>query len=158
MRLDETNAPGLMKDYDVIVDATDNYETRYIISDACIILGKPMVHGAIYMHEGQVSVFNYKDGPSYRCYHPGKILKKESYKNPRPADVGLMGVLPGITGTIMANEVLKIITGNGSVLVGRILIFNISDNTFRTIRINKNPENFDIQSIQARFPDYQKTL
>jgi adenylyltransferase/sulfurtransferase len=114
-----------------------------------------MVHGAIYMYEGEVSVFNYREGPSYRCYHPGDKPEKESYKNPGPADVGLMGVLPGIAGTFMANEVLKIITGKGVVLSGKILIFNISDNTFRTIRIKKNPVNFDIHAVQARFPDHQ---
>lgn len=158
IRLDGTNAPGLLRNYDVIVDATDNYDTRYVISDACIILGKPMVHGAIYMNEGQVSVFNFNDGPSYRCYHPREAEKKDKFKNPGPADVGLMGVLPGITGTMMANEVLKILTGKGEVLSGKILTFNIADNTFRTIRIKKNPDNFILSKIQATFSNHQKPI
>jgi adenylyltransferase/sulfurtransferase len=133
----------------VIIDATDNYETRYIINDSCIILDKPMVYGAIYKYEGQISVFNYKGGPTYRCFNPddhGKILK-----NPQPADIGLMGVLPGITGTWMANEVIKIITGIGTVLSGKVLVFNTMDNSFRLLSIRNIPENHSISSITTSF-------
>lgn len=145
IRLNKSNAVNIISDFDIIVDATDNYETRYAINDACIELDRPMVHGAIYKTEGQVSVFNYRGGPSYRCYHP-ESLKASS--NPDPASSGLFGVLPGITGTYMATEVIKMITGTGDVLSGKILIFNIMYNTHYTININKNPDNFIISNIQ----------
>jgi adenylyltransferase/sulfurtransferase len=127
----------------MVVDATDNYETRYLISDVCVTLGKPMVHGSIYKYEGQVSVFNYRGGPTYRCYNP--YDKSRMDKNPKPAAVGLMGVLPGITGTYMANEVIKIITGTGDILSGKVLIFNIMNNSFRTIGIRRMPENSELR-------------
>ncbi|MFN8241332.1 MAG: HesA/MoeB/ThiF family protein [Bacteroidales bacterium] len=138
LRLDASNAPGILPEFDVVVDATDNFETRYLISDITASIGIPMVHGAIYMHEGQVSVFNYKNGPSYRNYNPEKDIKK--FSNPLPSEVGLMGVLPGITGSLMANEVIKIITSTGDVLSGKLLVFNILDNSFRTININKDSD------------------
>ena len=134
--VNKTNATGILKNFDIIVDATDNYETRYIIDDTCISLDKPMVHGAIYKYEGQVSVFNYKGGPAYRYFNPYK--NHSNYKNPLPADVGLMGVLPGITGTFMANEVIKIVTESGDILSGKILLFNIFTNSFRVIEIRKS--------------------
>ena len=133
LRLDATNSLRILKDFDVIVDATDNLETRYVINDTCIILGKPMVHGAIYKYEGQVSVFNYQGGPTYRCFNP--YSEKRQYKNPLPADVGIMGVLPGATGTFMANEVIKVITGTGDVLSGKMLVFNILTYSFHIIKI-----------------------
>jgi adenylyltransferase/sulfurtransferase len=142
LRLDANNALKIIREFDIVIDATDNYETRYIINDSCVILNKPMVHGSIYKFEGQVSVFNYKGGPTYRCYNPFDRSKAE--RNPKPSDVGLMGVLPGITGTYMANEVIKIITGAGDVLSGKVLIFNIKNNSFRTIVIRANPENRNI--------------
>jgi adenylyltransferase/sulfurtransferase len=139
IRLDRSNAENILSGYDIIVDATDNYSTRYAINDASIKLGKPMVHGAIYKFEGQVSVFNYKNGPSYRCYHPEPDMAKD---DPAPSETGLLGVLPGITGTYMATEVLKIITGAGKVLSGSVLLFNILKNTSYTIEISRNPDNF----------------
>jgi len=149
LRLDATNVIGIINQFDLVIDATDNYEVRYIINDACVILNKPMVHGAIYKFEGQISVFNFNGGPTYRCYNQSE--KKEGYRNPKPADVGLMGVLPGITGTIMANEVIKIITGTGSVLSGRLLIFNILDYSFYTISIKNIPENHNISKLKAKY-------
>jgi molybdopterin/thiamine biosynthesis adenylyltransferase len=145
LRLDASNALNVLKDFDVIVDATDNLETRYIINDSCVILDKPMVHGAIYKYEGVVSVFNYKGGPTYRCFNP--LQEKDKYKNPLPAQVGLFGVLPGIIGTYMANEVIKIITETGDVVAGKILLINILNNTFNTININNNPENHNIKKL-----------
>ena len=147
LRLTADNSLRIMKDFDVIVDATDNLETRYLINDSCVILNKPMVHGAIYKSEGQVSVFNHDNGPTYRCYNPGPDLLNN--KNPRPADVGLLGVLPGITGTFMANEVLKIITQTGNVLSGKMLLFNISDNSFHMISIRNIPENHNIKELNS---------
>jgi molybdopterin/thiamine biosynthesis adenylyltransferase len=149
LRLDASNALGLVKQYDIIVDATDNYEVRYIINDACVILNKTMVHGAIFKFEGQASVFNYKNGPTYRCYNP--YDKSKEFKNPKPADVGLMGVLPGITGTIMANEVIKVITDTGLVLSGKLLIFNISNYNFQTINFRNIPENHSITTLKSEY-------
>lgn len=139
LRIDASNSLMSLKDYDVIVDATDNYQARYIINDSCIILDKAMVHGAIYKYEGQVSVFNYQGGPTYRCFNPQK--KTDDFKNPLPSEVGLLGVLPGITGTFMANEVIKIITGSGSILSGKVLVFNIYDYEFKILEIINVPEN-----------------
>jgi len=146
LRLDSSNALDILKDYDVVVDATDNLDTRYIINDACVILDKPMVHGSIYKFEGIVAVFNYKGGPTYRCYNPQ--TKNTDYKNPHPADVGLFGVLPGITGTYMANEVIKILTGTGNVLSGKILLINVFNNTFYTFSVINNPENHNIKYLK----------
>jgi len=146
LRLDISNSLRILKDYDVIVDATDNLETRYIINDSCVILNRPMVHGAIYRFEGVVSVFNFKGGPTYRCYNP--LISAGQFKNPVPADVGLTGVLPGITGTYMANEVIKIVTGMEGVLSGKILIFNILNNSFRLVQIKNVPENHNIKELK----------
>jgi molybdopterin/thiamine biosynthesis adenylyltransferase len=149
LRLDASNSLDILKDYDVIVDATDNFETRYIINDSCIILNKPMVHGSIYKYEGIVSVFNYKGGATYRCFNP--LPEKDKHKNPFPSQVGLFGVLPGILGTYMANEVIKIITEAGDVLSGKILLINISKNTFNTFSVNNIPENHNITDLRKYF-------
>jgi adenylyltransferase/sulfurtransferase len=149
LRLDTGNALNIIRQFDIVVDATDNYDVRYIINDSCVILNKPMVHGAIFKFEGQVSVFNYNGGPTYRCFNPQ--ISAWDFKNPKPADVGLMGVLPGITGTVMANEVLKIITGTGEVLSGKLLLFNISDYTFHSINIENIPENHNITELKAEY-------
>lgn len=145
LRLTELNALRILKDFDVIVDATDNLDARYIINDSCVILGKPMVHGAIYKYEGMISVFNYRGGATYRCYNPHPEGKE--FRNPPPAEVGLFGVLPGITGTYMANEVIKVITGSGEVLTNKVLLINIYNNTFRTFKINNIPENHNIKDL-----------
>jgi molybdopterin/thiamine biosynthesis adenylyltransferase len=147
LRLDAANALNIIKQFDIVVDATDNYAVRYIINDTCIILNKPMVHGAIFKFEGQISVFNFNGGPTYRCYNP--FDKTADYKNPVPSDIGLMGVLPGITGTIMANEVIKIITGIGMILSGKLLIFNLLDYSFHTINIENIPENHNIRELKT---------
>jgi molybdopterin/thiamine biosynthesis adenylyltransferase len=149
LRLSASNSVEIIKHFDLVVDATDNWEVRYIINDSCVILNIPMVHGAIFKFEGQVSVFNYKGGPTYRCFNEDS--KTGNFKNPRPADVGLMGVLPGITGTIMANEVIKIVTGTGQVLSGKLLIFNISDYSFHTINIENVPENHFIRELKSDY-------
>lgn len=149
LRIDASNSLHVIKDFDIIVDATDNYEVRYIINDTCVILGKPMVHGAVYKYEGQVSVFNYLGGPTYRCYNPQ--IKDQNFKNPQPAEVGLLGVLPGITGTLMANEVIKIITETGKVLSGKVLIFNIYDYAFNFMEIRNIPENHNITTLRDEY-------
>ncbi len=150
LRIDASNSLKIMKNYDIIVDATDNFDARYVISDSCVILNKPMVHGSIYKYEGMISVFNYNGGPTYRCYNPSRI--NESFRNPLPADVGLFGVLPGITGTIMANEVIKIITSTGEILSGKVLFFNILNYTFSTFTVNSIPGNHDIKNLKDTIP------
>ena len=145
LRLNVSNSLDILKNFDIIVDATDNFETRYIINDSCVILNKPMVHGSIYKYEGMISVFNFKGGATYRCYNP--FVPDKNYKNPLPSQVGLFGVLPGITGTYMANEVIKIITETGEVLSGKVLLFNIFYNSFRTLSITNIPENHTIKDL-----------
>lgn len=146
LRLDASNSLSIFKKFDVIVDATDNLETRYIINDSCVILNKPMVHGSIYKYEGLISVFNFEGGVTYRCYNPSGMNKE--FKNPQPALVGLLGVLPGITGTYMANEVIKIITKTGEVLSGKVLLINIFNNTFNTFSVSNIPENHNIKDLK----------
>jgi adenylyltransferase/sulfurtransferase len=146
LRCDASNSLRILNKYDVIVDATDNLDTRYIINDACVILGKPMVHGAIYKYEGAISVFNYKGGPTYRCYNPQ--AENDDFKNPLPSGVGLFGVLPGIIGTYLANEVIKVITETGDILCGKVLLINILTNTFCTFSVANIPENHNIKSLE----------
>jgi sulfur-carrier protein adenylyltransferase/sulfurtransferase len=146
LRCDASNSLRILRKYDVIVDATDNLDSRYIINDACVILGKPMVHGAIYKYEGVISVFNYNGGPTYRCYNPQ--AKNDEFKNPLPSGVGLFGVLPGIIGTYLANEVIKVITETGDILSGKILLINILTNAFNTFSVANIPENHNIKSLE----------
>jgi sulfur-carrier protein adenylyltransferase/sulfurtransferase len=131
------NALDILKNYDVIVDGTDNFPTRYLVADACTILNKPNVYGSIFRFEGQVTVFNYQDGPSYRCLYPeppppGLV--------PSCAEGGVLGVLPGVVGTLQATEAIKILTGIGTVLKGRLLLYNALDLTFRTVKVRRNPK------------------
>ena len=146
LKCDSSNSLRIFKKYDVIVDATDNIDSRYIINDACVILGKPMVHGAIYKFEGVIAVFNYKDGPTYRCYYTQ--AKNEDFVNPLPSGVGLFGVLPGIIGTYMANEVIKVITESGQILCGKVLLINILTNTFNIFNVTDVPENHNIRTLK----------
>jgi molybdopterin/thiamine biosynthesis adenylyltransferase len=149
LRINSSNSLGILKNFDIIVDATDNFDSRYVLNDSCVILGKPLVHGSIYKYEGMISVFNFKGGPTYRCYNPLTVNKE--YKNPAPAQVGLFGVLPGITGSYMANEVLKIITETGDILSGKVLLINIFNNTSKTFTINNIPENHNIKDLGDLF-------
>jgi sulfur-carrier protein adenylyltransferase/sulfurtransferase len=145
LRCDASNSLRIFKNWDVIVDATDNLPARYIINDTCVMLGKPMAHGAIYKYEGVVSVFNFKGGPTYRCYNP--LTKNDDFKNPLPPTVGLFGVLPGIIGAYLANEVIKIITETGDILNGKVLLINILTNTFSIFSVPGIPENHNIKSF-----------
>jgi sulfur-carrier protein adenylyltransferase/sulfurtransferase len=135
-RLTSANALEIMREYDVIVDGTDNFATRYLTNDACVLLGKPNVYGSIFRFEGQASVFAMPDGPCYRCLFP----------NPPPpglvpscAEGGVLGVLPGIVGTIQATEALKLILGIGDTLVGRLLLIDAMGMRFHTVRVPRDP-------------------
>ena len=144
--IERSNALEIMQGYDIIVDGSDNFETRYLINDACIILKKPMVSGAIYKFEGQVSVFNYNGGPTYRCIFPEPPGAGES---PNCEDIGVIASLPGIIGTIQANEVLKMITGIGEVISGKLLVMNTLTMDTHFFQFKLNPANLDIHDLSA---------
>jgi sulfur-carrier protein adenylyltransferase/sulfurtransferase len=146
-RLAVQNALEIIGDYDVVLDCTDNLESRYVINDACIILGKPMVHAAIHKFQGQLSVFNYNNGPSYRCLYPESTQPKQ-YAGPA---LGIYSIIPGIIGLMQANEALKIVTGAGDVLSGKLLIYNALNTKFLFIDINRNPDNFIHENLMKRF-------
>jgi adenylyltransferase/sulfurtransferase len=128
------NAENIINQYDVVLDGTDNFETKYLINDACILADKPWVFASIYKNEGQLSVFNYKNGPTYRCLFP-----KSTRQNISCEATGVLGVLPGILGTLQAAEVLKIILGKGEVLSGKLKLINMMQASEQTIKINKRP-------------------
>ena len=134
-RLTHQNAIALFSEYDIIVDGTDNFETRYLINDASIITKKPLVFGGIYKFEGQLSVFNYNNGPSYRCLFPNP---PEAGSVPNCSEIGVLGVLPGIIGSMQANEVLKIILGLGNTLSGKLFCYNTLTLETSSIKISKS--------------------
>jgi sulfur-carrier protein adenylyltransferase/sulfurtransferase len=148
--INSNNALDIMEGYDIIVDGSDNFATRYLINDACVILDKPLVSGAIYKFEGQVSVLNYNNGPTYRCIFPEPPKEGES---PNCADIGVIATLPGIVGTIQANEVIKIITGIGSVLSGKLLVIDTLTMETRTFNFKLNKANKLIKQLQD-LPEY----
>lgn len=129
--LSANNALALLGGYDVVVDCSDNFATRYLVSDACVVLGRPLVFGAIFKFEGQVTVLNYQGGPTYRCLHPVPPAPGEA---PNCAQIGVLGVLPGLIGTMQATETLKIILQLGEVLSGRLLLVDALSMRFQTIR------------------------
>jgi molybdopterin/thiamine biosynthesis adenylyltransferase/rhodanese-related sulfurtransferase len=136
-QLSSENALEILKDFDVIVDGTDNFPTRYLVNDACVLLKKPNVYGSIFRFEGQASVFYAEKGPCYRCLYPeppppGLV--------PSCAEGGVLGVLPGIVGAIQAAETLKLLLGIGDVLIGRLLLFDALAMQFRQLKLRKNPE------------------
>ena len=134
-RLTSLNALELFKAYDIIVDGTDNFQSRYLICDASIISNRPVVFGSIYKFEGQVSVFNYQNGPTYRCLFPKHPSPEEALNC---SDIGVLGVLPGIVGSMQANEVLKTILNLKDDLSDNILIFNSLNMSLRKVKITKN--------------------
>lgn len=144
IKMNKKNVLDVVKDYDIVVDATDNFASRYLINDACIILNKPMVYGSIYKFQGQVTVFNYKGGPSYRCLHPKPPKPHEAAL---PEEEGVIGVLPGIVGSLQANEVIKIIIQKGEVLSGKLWIQDIFYNKTYSVVIKPKPENFRIKEL-----------
>lgn len=143
--IDSGNALQILQEYDIIVDGSDNFSTRYLVNDACVILDKPMVSGAIYKFEGQVSVFNYKGGPTYRCLFPEPPQAGES---PNCANIGVIASLPGIIGTIQANEVIKVITGIGEPLSGRLMVIDTLTMHTHIFNYTLNPENKNIHQLR----------
>jgi adenylyltransferase/sulfurtransferase len=135
--LSSENALDILKDYDVVVDGTDNFPTRYLVNDACVLLGKPNVYGSIFRFEGQASVFATKEGPCYRCLYPeppppGLV--------PSCAEGGVLGILPGVIGVIQATEVVKILLGKGETLAGRLLLYDAYHMRFREMKLRKSPD------------------
>jgi len=134
--LDSTNAEKISASYDLLVDGTDNFPTRYLINDLAVISGKPYVYGSIFRFEGQVSVFDAARGPCYRCLFPDP---PPPYLVPSCSQAGVFGVLPGTIGTLQATEVLKIALGIGEPLIGKLLLYDALDSSMQTIRLKKNP-------------------
>jgi molybdopterin/thiamine biosynthesis adenylyltransferase/rhodanese-related sulfurtransferase len=135
--LSSANALEIIKDYDIVADGTDNFPTRYLVNDACVLLGKPNAYGSIFRFEGQASVFATQQGPCYRCLYPeppppGLV--------PSCAEGGVLGILPGLVGVIQATEVIKLILGKGETLISRLLLVDALNMRFRELKLRKNPE------------------
>ncbi|WP_066426123.1 molybdopterin-synthase adenylyltransferase MoeB [Anabaena sp. 4-3] len=148
-RLSSENALDIVKDYDIVVDGTDNFPTRYLVNDACVLLNKPNVYGSIFRFEGQATVFNYEGGPNYRDLYPeppppGMV--------PSCAEGGVLGILPGIIGVIQATETVKIILGKGTTLNGRLLLYNALDMKFRELKLRPNP----VRPVIEKLIDYEQ--
>jgi len=136
-RLSSENALEIFREFDIIADGTDNFPTRYLVNDACVLTGKPNVYGSIFRFEGQASIFATEDGPCYRCLYPeppppGLV--------PSCAEGGVLGILPGLVGVIQATEVIKLILGAGQSLTGRLLLIDALDMKFRELKLRKNPD------------------
>ncbi|MEH2328883.1 molybdopterin-synthase adenylyltransferase MoeB [Nostoc sp.] len=148
-RVSSENALELIQPYDIVVDGTDNFPTRYLVNDACVLLNKPNVYGSILRFEGQATVFNYEGGPNYRDLFPeppppGMV--------PSCAEGGVLGILPGIIGLIQATETVKIILGQGNTLSGRLLLYNALDMKFRELKLRPNP----IRPVIEKLIDYEE--
>ncbi|MEH2201401.1 molybdopterin-synthase adenylyltransferase MoeB [Nostoc sp.] len=148
-RLTSENALEILQPYDIVVDGTDNFATRYLVNDACVLLNKPNVYGSILRFEGQATVFNYQGGPNYRDLFPeppppGMV--------PSCAEGGVLGILPGIIGLIQATETVKIILGQGNTLSGRLLLYNALDMKFRELKLRPNP----IRPVIEKLIDYEE--
>ncbi len=143
--LDTKNALKIIADYDLVVDASDNFPTRYLVNDACVILNKPFIYGALHGYEGQVCVFNYKGGPTYRCLFPNMPKENEV---PNCNEHGVLGIIPGIVGNLQTLEAIKVITGIGDVLSGKLLIFNGLQQSYQKIKFKSHPENLEIKKLQ----------
>ena len=136
-RLSSENALDIFEDYDIVVDGTDNFPTRYLVNDACVLLGKPNAYGSIFRFEGQATVFHHNGGPCYRCLYPeppppGLV--------PSCAEGGVLGILPALVGSIQATETVKIILGKGETLSGRLVLYDALNMKFRELKLRRNPE------------------
>jgi adenylyltransferase/sulfurtransferase len=136
-RLTSQNALEILRPYDVVIDGTDNFPTRYLVNDACVLLGKPNVYGSIFRFDGQASVFYPGRGPCYRCLYPEPPPPGEV---PSCAEGGVLGILPGLVGCIQATEAVKLILGRGEPLVGRLLLYDALQMSFREFRVRRNPK------------------
>jgi adenylyltransferase/sulfurtransferase len=148
-RLSSENALDIIRPYDVVVDGTDNFPTRYLVNDACVLLDKPNVYGSIFRFEGQATVFNYEGGPNYRDLYPeppppGMV--------PSCAEGGVLGILPGIIGVIQATETVKIIMRQGNTLSGRLLLYNALEMKFRELKLRPNP----VRPVIEKLIDYEQ--
>jgi molybdopterin/thiamine biosynthesis adenylyltransferase/rhodanese-related sulfurtransferase len=141
LELNEHNALELIRDYQIVIDGSDNFRTRYLVSDACVILQKPLISGSVYKFEGQLSVFNYENGPTYRCLYP------EPGELGSCSETGILGVLPGTIGCLMATEALKIISGLGEVLSGRLLVYDALRATQQVFSFAAVPSNLQLKRI-----------
>jgi adenylyltransferase/sulfurtransferase len=135
-KLTSDNAEDLLRTYDVAVDGTDNYTARYDLNDACVSLGIPAVYGAVFRFEGQISVFDPSRGPCYRCLYPEPPPPESA---PSCADAGVIGIVPGVIGTLQATEVIKLVLSIGRPLVGRLLVFDALAPGFQELRVYKDP-------------------
>lgn len=142
--LTSQNALELIADYDLVLDGSDNFQARYLVNDACVMLDKPFVYGAIYTFQGQISVFNYQEGPTYRCLYPEPPAPESA---PNCAEIGVLGVLPGIIGTYQALEVIKLVAGLDQVLSGKLLIIDTLTQEHLKLEISLNPENKRIDHL-----------
>jgi adenylyltransferase/sulfurtransferase len=136
-RLTAANALDILRPYDVVIDGTDNFPTRYLVNDACVLLGKPNVYGSIFRFDGQASVFYPGKGPCYRCLYPEPPPPGEV---PSCAEGGVLGILPGLIGCIQATEAVKLILGRGSPLVGRLVLYDALQMSFREFKVRRNPK------------------
>ncbi len=148
LKIEPENAMNIIRDYDLVFDATDNFPTRYLINDACVILKKTWIYGAIYVFEGQASVFNYMGGPTLRCLFPEEPAEG-SYRE--AGESGLLGVLPGMIGCYQASEAIKVLTGYGDLLSGELLSVNIKTNSFDTYNIPVIKENLNITRLKEKY-------
>ncbi|WP_018342843.1 molybdopterin-synthase adenylyltransferase MoeB [Cytophaga aurantiaca] len=147
--LSKDNALDIFSKYDIVVDGSDNFATRYLVNDACVMLNKPLVFGSIFKFEGQVSVFNYKGGPTYRCLFPEPPAAGEV---PNCSEIGVIGVLPGIIGTLQANEVIKIILEKGDVLNGVLYMYDALSNDIQKLKVFKDP----VASVVTELGTYEE--
>ncbi|GAB5417210.1 MAG: molybdopterin-synthase adenylyltransferase MoeB [Crocinitomicaceae bacterium] len=150
MALDTSSALELLREYDIILDGTDNFPTRYLVNDACVLLNKPFVHGSIFKFQGQVSVFNYQNGPSYRCLYPTAPGAEEA---PNCSEVGVLGILPGVIGTRMATECIKMILGVGSVLSGTVEVIDLLENQNVQLKVQRNEANFRRTELESSYDE-----
>lgn len=143
-KLTKENALEVIEEFDLVIDGTDNFTTRYLVNDACVILNKPLVFGSIFKFEGQVTVFNYNNGPTYRCLFPEPPADGQV---PNCSQIGVLGVLPGIIGTLQANEAIKIIVGIGEVLSGRLFVIDLLSFQSQQYKFSKVEKNAQIKAL-----------
>jgi molybdopterin/thiamine biosynthesis adenylyltransferase/rhodanese-related sulfurtransferase len=149
VRFTSVNAKAICGVYDLVIDGSDNFETRYLVNDTCVALNKPLVFGSIFKFEGHVSLFNYQDGPDYRDVFPETPPADEV---PNCGGIGVLGVLPGIIGTYMANEAIKIICGIGETLSGKLMTMSALDNTTSIFKVGKSQKQVQVKNITAVAP------